>query len=65
VRDFVSSAEEYEEEEAQDLPFEDLDVAEVYDLEIDDEDVLACIAILMANVYRIDLVDGETGRDVD
>lgn len=65
VRDLVNSAEEYEEEGEVDSPFEDFDVAEVYDLDIEDEDVLACIAILMANIYRIDLVDGETGRDVD
>ena len=65
VRDLVSNAEVYEEEEVQLSPFRDFDVVEVYDLEINDEDVIACIAILMANVYRVDLVDGETGRDVD
>src|SRR5205807_1516085 len=40
------------------------DVNEVYELNIDNEQILACIAILMANIYRIYLVDGETGRDV-
>ena len=65
VRNLVESAEQYEEVEEANSPFEDFDVAEVYDLEIDNEGVLDCIAILMANIYRIDLVDGETGRDVN
>lgn len=65
LRDLVSSAEEYEEEEGEASPFQDFDVAEVYDLNIDDDNVLACIGLLMANIYRIDLVDGETGRNVD
>jgi hypothetical protein len=65
VRYLGERAEEYEEEEEDISPFEDFDVAEVYDLNIDSDEILVCIGILMANIYRIDLVDGETGRDID
>jgi len=66
VRDLVSTAEDYEQEDEDDnSPFEDFNVAEVFDLDIDDDDALECIAILMANIYLVELVDGETGRDVD
>lgn len=64
VRDLVESAEAYEDLEESESPFEEFDVNEVYEINIDNEQVSACIAILMANIYRIDLVDGETGRDV-
>jgi hypothetical protein len=64
VRNLVESAEAYEDIEESESPFEEFDVNEVYELNIDNEQVLACIAILMANIYRIYLVDGETGRDV-
>jgi hypothetical protein len=64
VRDLVESAEAYEELEESESPFEEFDVNEVYDLNIDNEQILTCIAVLMANIYRIYLVDGETGHDV-
>ena len=65
VRNLVEVAQEYEQRENSESPFEDFDVAEVYDLDIEDDNVLACIAILMANIHCVYLVDGETGRDVD
>ena len=67
VRNLISSAENYESEQYTESPFDNFDVADVYDLDIDGDGdgVLACIAILMANIHRIYLVDGETGRNVD
>jgi len=59
VRELIRVAEEYEED---DFPLDEFDVADVYDLNIDDPAVLECIALLMANIGTIELVDGHTGR---